>query len=198
MPRGRRPGTNNTRDAILAAARREFGEAGYQRATIRAIAAEAGVDPALVMHFFGSKRQLFREAVGWPIDPAEVVQGILSSANDDLGQAAATAFVKLWDNDRIRHSLLAVLRSALTHEDAASLVRATFQTNLVRHIARTVGGPEAELRVELAAAQLIGMAILRHVIRLEPLASASSSTVVRRLAPALNQHFAPGPKASED
>jgi len=197
MPRGRRPGTNQTRQLLLSVARRRFAEVGYERATIRAIAADAHVDPALVMHFFDSKQQLFREAVGWPMDPAEVVQRILATKRN-RGVSLARTFLGLWDDPATRDGLLAVVRSALTHEDAARLVRATFQTRLIKKVAANLGGPQAELRVELAAAQLIGMAILRHVIYLEPLASASPATVVRLIAPALNQHFSPGADVTMD
>ncbi len=192
MPRGRRPGANDTRELVLAAARRRFAQAGYDGASIRAIAAEAGVDPALVLHFFGSKRQLFRQAVGWPVDPSEIAQRVLTEGQGEVGERFARMFLGLWDDDHMRDALLAVLRSALTQEDAARLVRATFQSRLVRHVAAAIGGDEGELRVELAAAQLIGMALLRHVIRLEPLASASPEDVVRRLTPALNQHLEAG------
>ena len=189
MPRGRRPGPSHTRQRILAAARQQFAAAGYERATIRAIAAHAEVDPALVMHFFDSKQRLFREAVGWPVDPGELIQHVLSAGNAGVGEPLARTFLQLWDDAATRDAFLAVLRSALTQDEAARLVRATFQGRLVRQVARAVGGQQSELRVELAAAQLIGMAILRHVIRVEPLASASAATLVRRLAPALNQHL---------
>ena len=189
MPRGRRPGASNTRGRILATARRKFAELGYERCSLRTIAAQAEVDPALVMHFFGSKQQLFREAVGWPVDPSEVLKRVLSARDGGLGERVARTFVGLWDDAVSRDALLAVLRGALTQEEAARLVRATFQGGLVKLVAREIGGSQGELRVELAAAQLIGMAILRHVVRVEPLASASGAAIVRRLAPALDQYL---------
>jgi AcrR family transcriptional regulator len=193
MPRGRRPGASTTRARILATARRKFADVGYERCTLRAIAADAQVDPALVMHFFGSKQQLFREAVGWPIDPSQVLGRVLSAADGDLGKRLARTFVELWEDAVTRDALLAVLRGALTQEDAARLVRATFNGGLVKQVARRIGGRERELRVELAAAQLVGMAVLRHVIRMEPLASASVPALVRRLAPSLNQQLGESP-----
>ncbi|MBV9131595.1 MAG: TetR family transcriptional regulator [Chloroflexi bacterium] len=192
MPRGRRPGSSNTRAVILDAARHRFARAGYDHATVRAIAADAGVDPGLVIHFFGSKQHLFREAVGWPIEPSDVIGRVMEVGAEDRPERLARLFVELWENASVRDALLAVLRSALTHEDAARLVQATFQAGLVRKVARAVGGREGELRVELAAAQLLGMAILRYVVRVEPLASAPPGAVIRRLAPALEQHLSPG------
>lgn len=189
MARGRRPGSSNTRDVILNVARRRFAQAGYDHATIRAIAAEAGVDPGLVIHFFASKQHLFREAVGWPVEPSDVIERVLKAGAEDRPEHLARLFVELWENASVRDALLAVLRSALSNDDAARLVQATFQGGLVRKVARTLGGREAELRVELAAAQLLGMAILRYVVRVEPLASAPPTTVIRRLAPALDQHL---------
>jgi AcrR family transcriptional regulator len=146
---------------ILATTRRKFAELGYERCSPRAIAVQAEVDPALVMHFVGSEQQLFREAVGWPVDPGEVLKRVLSARDGGLGERVARTFVCSWDDAVSRDALLAVVRGALTQEEAARLVRATSQGRLVKLDAREIGGSQGELRVELRAAQLIGMAILR-------------------------------------
>src|SRR5205807_2346744 len=99
MPRtGRRPGPTASREAILAAARRQFAEAGYERTSIRGIAADAAVDAALVVHFFGSKEQLFRTAVTWPFDPTELVPQLLGPGAAGLGERLARMFLTMWDD----------------------------------------------------------------------------------------------------
>jgi AcrR family transcriptional regulator len=176
---------------LLSAARRKFSERGYERATIRAIASEAGVDPALVLHFFGSKQKLFEQAVGWPFDPSEVGRRLLASSPEAMGERMAALFLDLWDGPETRGPLLAVMRSALTHEESARLLRSFLQSQLVRRLASAINVGEVDLRLELAAAQLIGIAILRHVIHVEPLASAGSDRIINWVAPTLNRYLSP-------
>src|SRR2546423_7004328 len=125
MPRGRRPGPSTTRDALLAVARRQFAAAGYAGTSLRAIAAEAGVDPALVVHFFGPKDNLFREVLGWPFDPALATERIMSAgaAPGRLGERLARFFFETWDDPTTGQALLAVLRGALIHDESARLLR---------------------------------------------------------------------------
>lgn len=192
MPRGRRPGSNTTREAVLEAARRRFAEAGYDGASIRAIAAAAGVDPALVPHFFGSKEQLFREAVAWPFEPSALAPAILDGSAAGLGERLARVFLQQWEDPATRGSLLAVLRGALTHEESATLLRRFLRDQLFRRLAHVLEGADRDLRVELAAAHLLGVAIVRHLLRLEPLASASVDDLVTRLGPALDRDLGTG------
>src|SRR5215472_8916587 len=120
---GRRPGTTITREAILDAARRRFAEGGYEQTSIRAIAADAGVNSALVMHFFGSKEALFQAAVTWPFDPAEFTRHLLGPGLDGLSERLARAFLTLWDTPETGMPLLALLRSATGEEGFARLLR---------------------------------------------------------------------------
>ena len=193
MPRtGRRPGPTTSRDAILEAARRQFAEAGYEPTSIRSIAAAAGVNAALVAHFFGSKEQLFRAAVTWPFDPAEVVPRLLGPGAAGLGERLARTFLTFWDDPETSPQLLALLRSAMTNESFARLLREFVVTQLFQHLREVVEGPDPELREELAAAHLLGIAVLRLVLRVEPLASASIDQVVARVGPALDRYLQPG------
>src|SRR5918999_3493174 len=111
---GRRPGESGTREAIAGAARRLFAERGYDRTTIRAIAAEAGVDPALVVHFFGSKEALFRAVIEWPFDPEVLLERLAAPGPESIGRRLARGFLEFWDSADIGPRLQAVLRSAVT------------------------------------------------------------------------------------
>jgi len=189
---GRRPGPTASREAILAAARRQFAEAGYERTSIRGVAADAGVDAALVVHFFGSKEQLFRAAVSWPFDPAELAPQLLGPGATGLGERLARAFLTMWDDPETSPRLLALLRSAMTNESFARLLREFVVTQLFRHLMEVVEGPDRELREELAAAHLLGIAILRVVLRVEPLASASIDQLVAQVGPTLDRYLQEG------
>src|SRR5689334_4798640 len=120
---GRRRGPSSTREAILDAARQRFADAGYDGTSLRAIAADAGVDPGVVVHFFGTKGGLFRAVVRWPFDPAVVVSQIQGSGVEGLGGRVARGFFGMWEDPGTRTALLAVLRSAMTHEASAALLR---------------------------------------------------------------------------
>jgi AcrR family transcriptional regulator len=193
MPRtGRRRGPTTSQDAILEAARRQFAEAGYELTSIRGIAADAGVDAALVMHFFGSKERLFRAAVTWPFDPTELLPRLLGPGAAGLGERLTRTFLTFWDDPATSPQLLAMLRSAMTSDSFARLLREFVVTQLFRHLTEVVEGPDRELREELAAAHLLGIAILRLVLRVEPLASASIDQLVERVAPTIDRYLQSG------
>jgi AcrR family transcriptional regulator len=189
MPRtGRRPGTGGTREKILAAARRHFAEAGYDNATIRAIAGAAGVDPALVLHYFGSKEGIFRAAVNAPIDPWEFLPRLLDPGLDGLGERLVLFFLATWDSPT-GSPLLGVIRSVITSEMAAALLRDFVSREILGRLAERLELDRPELRASLAASQLIGMAMLRYVVRVEPLASAAPADVAAWLGPTLQRYF---------
>src|SRR5215510_12817402 len=137
---GRRPGTSSSRTAILDAARTRFAAAGYAGASLRLIAADAGVDPAVVIHFFGSKDGLFREAVGWPFDPAPLAARFTELGSDTLGRRLARVFLSAWDDPAARTRLSAVLRSALADPERAALLREFVTTQLFGRIAPLLSG----------------------------------------------------------
>jgi AcrR family transcriptional regulator len=188
---GRRRGPSTTREAILAAARRRFAEEGYAATTLRAVAADAGVDPGVVHHFFGSKDGLFQAAVGWPFDPATVVMRFFEPAPEGLGGRIVRVFLGMWDDPLTRAPLMAVLRSAMTHEASARLLREFVTHELLARVTGHIDRPDADLRGELAASHLIGVAVLRYLVQLEPIASASTETLVTWLTPAIERYLDP-------
>jgi AcrR family transcriptional regulator len=188
---GRRPGPSTSRGAILEAARRCFAQAGYDGASLRGIAAEAGVDPAVVLHFFGSKHGLFTSAVGWPFDPAVIGSQLAAGGTDGLAARLARVFLGFWEDPRTRGPLLALLRSAMTHEPSARLLREFVERELFAPIASLVTGPDAQLRLELAAGHLVGLAVLRYALAIEPVASASVDELVPLITPSLAPYLEP-------
>lgn len=187
--RGRRPAGTDTRAQILTAAREEFAAKGYDGASVRGIARCAEVDPALVHHYFGTKEQVFIAAMSLPILPASVVPDLLAGDLDRLGERVARFFFGVWDVPEGRGPFVGLLSSAATSDQAATMLR-TFVTRtlLSRFAAGLPEMPERELRVALAASQLIGAAWLRYVVLVEPLASVPVADVVRLVAPAV-QHY---------
>jgi AcrR family transcriptional regulator len=184
---GRRPGRSGSREAILDAARRSFAERGYDRTTIRGVAGEAGVDPALVAHYFGPKDALFGAALELPRAPADALAAALDAPDDELGARIAETFLSVWD-DAGAGALVALLRSASANEQAAETMREFGRAELVSRIAERIGGRGAELRAALIVSHLIGLANMRYIVRMEPVASASAAQLVDRLGPAL-QHY---------
>lgn len=179
-----------TRDRILDAAREEFSARGYEKTSVRGIAKAAGVDSALVHHYFGTKEQVFEAAVEGAMAPAlgapdMIVEGPL----DDVGERLTRFFLGVWENPTSRTPLLAIVRSAVNNDTAAAVFRRLVAAQLMRRIAARLDAPDAELRAELAAAQLVGVALLRYVIRIEPLASADVERVVAGVAPVVQGHL---------
>ncbi|WP_367321560.1 TetR family transcriptional regulator [Streptomyces sp. HUAS ZL42] len=190
--RGRPPRTESadTRDRILTAAREEFSERGYEKTSVRGIAKAAGVDSALVHHYFGTKEKVFEAAVEVAFAPAlKMRDEVLEGPVDDVGERMTRLLFGLWENPVTRTPLLAIVRSAVNNETAAAVFRRLVSAQLLRRIAGEVDAPDAELRVELAAAQLVGIAMLRYVIKVEPLASADMEQVIARVAPVVQGHL---------
>lgn len=187
---GRRRGDSGTRGAILAAARTAFAAHGYDRTSVRGIARAAGVDQALVHHFFGTKAGLFAAALQLPANPADVLDGLLAGPREDVTRQFLTTLLSLWDAPDSRAPALALLRSAATQEQAAELVRELFRREVITRLARLAGdGPDAELRAALAASQVMGLVVARYVLELEPLASAAPEDLVAAVAPVLDAHL---------
>src|SRR5918994_3882116 len=184
---GRRPGPTTTRDAIAAAARRQFAELGYDRATMRGIASEAGVDAALVMRFYGSKEALFREVMALPPAVSEAIAGLADGPRATVGRRLAEVIVGMLEDPRSRSIVLGRIRSASSHPEAAALVRDTVTRDVGRLVA-AVTDDRPETRSGLVGSQVVGLALARHVVRLEPLASLPAADVVEYIAPVF-QHY---------
>lgn len=187
MSTGRRPGTSGTRTAILAAAKDAFGRQGYTATSVRAVAREAGVDPGLVLHFFGSKDGLFEAAVELPMDPAVVVAGLLDGDPAELGERVVRTFLGIWDGLPGQGPMLAMLRGAVSHPDSADRLRDLLLRVLLRPVAEGAGGDRPDLRAALLASSLVGLAVARYVLRLEPVASADADTLADLYAPTLQR-----------
>jgi AcrR family transcriptional regulator len=188
-PAGRRPGTSDTREAILKVARREFATRGYDATSLRLIAAEAEVDPALVIHYFGTKDNLFVAATGLPAGLPDVIASLAGIPITDFPAILVRAYLELIDSDDSRNAILALVRSAVSHERAAAMLREFLTAQLLPVIARLTERDDARLRASLVAAQLIGIAVLRHVIRVEPLAMATADDIAALAAPAIGQYL---------
>lgn len=188
-PIGRRPGKTDTREVLLATARRRFAEAGYDKTTVREIAAAAGVDPALIRHYFGSKAALFRATMGRPFEPAQIAARITAGPPSEIGERLTRVFFETWDRPESRAPLLAILRGAATHEKSAALVRQFIQGQVYDRLAAVLPGPDAELRIDLAMAQLLGIAHLRYILRVEPVASAPLEELTARVCPVISAHL---------
>jgi AcrR family transcriptional regulator len=186
---GRRRGDSGTRAAILEAARRQFGEHGYEGASMRRIAADAGVDAALVVHFFKSKAGLLVEAIQWPFDPEDEIPGILAEGPEQAGARLVRLLVDTWDREGSRHAILTLLRSATIEPRAAELMRSFIQIRLFGPLLESLGSDQPELRGELAASQLLGLGLARHVLRFEPLASADAAQVVAWAGPTIQRYL---------
>ncbi|MGC5051951.1 TetR family transcriptional regulator [Micromonospora sp. DT48] len=187
---GRRPGKPGTRDAILDAARSVFAERGFDASTIRAIAASAGVDPALVHHYFGNKEQLFLTAMEFPVDPREMLPKVLTGDHDALGERLVRMFLTVWDSPAGTAGV-ALLRSAVSSEWTARLLREFLTTQVLRRVLDhlDVAPAEVPIRGGLVASQLVGLALMRYVIRLEPITTVAPETLVATVGPTVQRYL---------
>jgi AcrR family transcriptional regulator len=179
---GRRPGTSDTREQIALAARSLFAEHGYERTTFRGIGAAAGVDPALVVHFYGSKEELFRQVMMLPDAVTGALARLAYGPRETVGRRLAELVVGSLENPGSRTVVLGRIRCATTHPDAAALVR-ELVTRDILGFAAALTDDRPETRAVLVAVQLVGVALARYVVRVEPLASMSATEVVELLAP---------------
>ncbi|HEX9541033.1 MAG TPA: TetR family transcriptional regulator [Streptosporangiaceae bacterium] len=244
---GRRTGDSGTREAILAAARTRFGDHGYAGATIRAIAADAGVDPALVHHFFGTKERLFAAAMRLPVIPGELISAALAPGARDpgrsLGEHLLRTVLGAWAVDEVRETFLGLMRSAVTSEQAAAMLREFATDSILGRLAEVAGAAEAagaagasggfdaagalyasetpgtadaddahdgdrasdakgapgaaeadgfaeaNFRAALVASQVLGLALTRYVLGLEPLAAASQDDLAAAIGPTLERYL---------
>jgi AcrR family transcriptional regulator len=188
---GRRPGNQDTREAILRSARAAFADRGFDQASIRQIATGAGVDPALVHHYFGTKDQLFLATVEAPIDPANLLSQVLGGDVQQLPERLVRTFVRVWDDPVTGSAAVALVRSGLQHDWSARMLREFVTTQILRRVLTQLDLAPAEtpMRGSLIASQMIGLAMIRYVLKLEPLASADPEVVVASLAPTIRRYL---------
>ena len=189
---GRRPGQSSTREEILSAARRRFAEDGYDRATFRRIAADAGVDPALVVQFFGSKRDLFATATVSPVTLAELSATPAADPSASAGLRMARLLMLWLEDEGARQALLARIRAASSEPAAAEIVREMIGAQFV-DFARMMDGDRPDIRASLLATQFLGVVIARFVVRVEPLASMSGDEIAEWLGPTFDLYLAGPP-----
>jgi len=200
---GRRPGAPDTRRDILHAARELFAARGYERTTIRAVAAAAHVDPALVHHYFGTKDDLLTAALTPPLDVAERVPLVLNAVEGTSGERIARAFLSIWEDPELRPVYMAIVRCASSHSQAADIMRGVLTRQVIGPMVAAMSADDAALRATLIASQLIGLAMVRYLTRLEPLAQLDLETLVAAVAPTIDRYLtAPlsdgtGPSATE-
>lgn len=183
---------SDTRAAIVAAARAQFAAKGFDGASLRAIALEAGVDASLISHYFGDKSRLLVDTLQLPVNPIDRLKPVLAGDIDEMGPRLVTAFVSAWDPHHDVFS--ALIRTALGSGDpSATPVLQVVRNIVVSSLRERMNGADAELRATLMAAQLIGMATLRYVVRLEPVSSAAPEKLARWYGPAVQQLLTPPP-----
>lgn len=186
--RGRRPGGGDTRAVLLDAARAVFAERGYDGATVRAIAERAGVDPAMVNHWFGGKEPLFVAALNLPVDPAAILSEVLPGDPERLAERILGRFLQVWDTTGAAQ-LATLIQSIASHDAAASLLREFITRVLVVKVISVVAPDRPDLRANLCGTQLFGLAFVRYVLKVEPLASADHATVIAAVAPNLQRYL---------
>jgi AcrR family transcriptional regulator len=187
--RGRRPGPSGTREAITQAARRQFSDLGYDRASIRSVAAEAGVDPALVVHYFGSKQRLFLAAIELPFEVGDLVERLETGPREQVGERVARFALEVLGNPDARARWTGMIRAAASDPDAADILREVLTQRIFEPLAEALGSEDAQLRANLASSQMVGLVMARYIIAIEPLASADAETVVSAIAPTLQRYL---------
>lgn len=182
-PAGRRPGPGSTSEDVLVAARTLFAERGYQASTVRAIAAAAGVTPAMINHFFGSKEKVFLAAIAMPLDPNTLLAALLDGPRDQFPERLVATFVRTWRSAHTGPALQSIMRAAITGQQHAAGMRTFAQDLWLPRLAAALGVPT--LRVAAAVSILLGQALTGLLLGIEPLASARDEELVELYAPAV-------------
>jgi AcrR family transcriptional regulator len=193
---GRRAGDSGTREAILEAARAQFAERGYDGATIRAIAAGAGVDPALVHHFYGTKERLFTAAMQLPIVPSEIITAALAGesrpAGVSVGEHLVRSALAVWESADVRTAFIGILRSALTSDQAAAMLREFVTQAILGPVASVADASDPErtpFRAALVGSQVLGLALTRYVMQLGPVAAATPDELAAAIGPTVDRYL---------
>ena len=188
-PSGRRAGESGTREAIRQAAARLFADQGYDRTSMRAIAAEAGVDQKLVAHFFGSKQRLFVDVVALPFNPAEVVPAVFGGDREQIGERVARFLLGVLEDPASRQRMTGLIRAAASEPEAARMVRELISREVLARIVAALDVDDADIRASLLGSQVVGLAMARYIVAVEPLASMPPEQVVAAIAPNLQRYL---------
>lgn len=192
-PRGRRSGQPDTREVILNAARVAFADRGFDAVSVRQIAEAAGVDSALIHHYFGSKDKLFIAAVQFPADPAQLIGAIADGPIDGLGSRVVETFLATWEDATTGPALEALVRSALANNSSQRLVREFFAVQIIGQLMEKLPGDidpdEIPIRAGLVASQLFGLAVARQLLQFEPLHSTPRARLVTAIGPTIQRYL---------
>ncbi|HEY6649128.1 MAG TPA: TetR family transcriptional regulator [Mycobacterium sp.] len=186
---GRPPGTSDTRERILTSARNLFARNGIDKSSIRAIAKDAGVDPALVHHYFGTKTQLFAAAIHIPIDPMQVIGPLREVPVEQLGHTLPSILLALWDSE-MGKGFIAELRSLLAGNDV-TLIRSFLQEVITQEVGTRVDNPPGSgpVRIQFVASQLVGVVMARYILELDPFKSLPVDQIAETIAPNLQRYL---------
>lgn len=193
-PRGRRPGGVDTRQAILEAARVDFAEQGYDGTSLRGIARRAEVDPALVHHYFGGKPQLFAAVMDIPADPAALISAVVNGPRDQVGESLVRTFLAVWDSDAGRQRFQALVRAAVTHEEATRMLREFLTREVFGRVVRELSSDGErpaglEVRAGLAASQMIGLAMMRYIVEFPAVVDATHDELAALVGPTIQRYL---------
>ena len=186
---GRRPGAPETREDILAAARRAFGDRGYEATSLRSIADRVHVDPALLVHYFGSKEGLFLAALEVTVGPSALFSGLSALDVREAAELIVGRYLTVLDQEKTRDVVLALVRSAVSSERAATMLREFLVGEMLACLSTLIDQPDGRLRASLVVAQLIGIAVLRHVVKLDAVVRASDDELVSLVAPVIEGYL---------
>ena len=189
--RGRPKGstTGTTKAAILRAASKEFSHAGYEAASLRSVARRAGVDPALVHHYFKDKDDLFVQAMHIPVNPGEIIAQAATAPLEQMGEALVRALLTTWRKPAFRTAATAMIRGLISSSSATKILRPFLQKEIFSRLGSRLPEDSAEPRVALVASQIIGLIVARYIIDLEPLASMDDEQVIELVAPTIQRYL---------
>jgi AcrR family transcriptional regulator len=186
----------DTRQAIVEAARVDFAEQGYDGTSLRGIARRAEVDPALVHHYFGGKPQLFAAVMDIPADPAALIGRVVEGPRDQVGEALVRTFLTVWDSDEGRQRFQALMRAAVTHDDATRMLREFLTREVFGRVVRALAddgdrAADLEVRAGLAASQMLGLAMMRYIVEFPAVVGASHDELADLVGPTIQRYLAP-------
>lgn len=187
---GRRPGTTTTRSDIALVAMRQFAKLGYDRTTFRSIAAEASVDPALIVRFYKTKQQLFAQVTKLPFDASLILPKLILGDVEKIGERLARFIIQMLDSPQTGDIITAMVRAAATESEAATLLRQILSREIFTPLVAHLSSDKADLRANLAASQVVGLIFARYITAFEPLASATPEEIVSAVGPTFQRYLA--------
>ena len=187
-PRGRRPGDADTRQRILASARRLFAQRGYERASMRVIARDADVDPSLIVHYFGSKQGLLEQCLHLPVDPRIVLSDVAKAPPEQRGELMVRALVAAWEQPELQQHLLGMLRTGTSHDIARESLQRSLH-DAVQPVVASLVIDDPERRSALVISQIAGLAITRYFLRIPEVVALSPDEIIAAVGPTVQRYL---------